>query len=113
MGSKWDGNFFRTWDIGLSEYNHDLMKDQALRFANLPANHFDIGPQVSTTPDANKHPPASPLSAHSLSLPVHGIEGSPPSVARSVELQVHPGLLTTGYDVCLSVMASFHKYTQD
>jgi hypothetical protein len=51
-------------------YNYDLMKDQALRVANLPANYFDVDRQIIAAQELNQHSSSSPP-ARSSSMPLH------------------------------------------
>ena len=73
--NEWE-NDFKLFSYILPGYNHHQMKSQALHFANLPANHFDIDQRVSITPLVH---------SHSLSLPAHDArEGSLPSGSSRV-----------------------------
>jgi len=88
-GSRWP---WRADPAIFSEkcLQRDLMKIQALRFAGLPANYFDMDQPVDPAQEPNQRVSPSP-SVSFLPLPIH--EGALPSVGQLRELP--------GYDAFL------------
>ena len=79
----WEAGPFGYWGVRLPEYNHDLMKNAALHFADLPTNYFDV--------DRQEHPYSSSESAF-----IYG--GNRQQAVPFLKRQAL-GPLTLGYDV--------------
>ena len=76
---EWKGNSVSPGGESLPAYNYDLMKDMARRVADLPADYFDMNPQVriethrlsqNLPPSPSLHSPSTPLDTRKQTYPL-------------------------------------------